>query len=218
MKKKIKHYQLRVISFLKKYQLARFVRPFVYTGVYFLLVLLLLRFHQFRLEYIYIEDTEIYDYYYSLDNEMQQLFRFVSDKINDNYLTYLIVKSSIDYELDPFFIYALIKTESGFDATKVTGLRNGSFNIGLCQLNSYNFYKYDITRLFNPETNLDLSLSSYLYNLKATNFNQTKALIQYKRGRSIIEDRKLGKSDLDYIQEVLNYQTGISNEFSTKYR
>jgi len=136
----------------------------------------------------------------------------------------LIIKDSKNNNLDPFIVLGVLKTESDFDPYAV-GL-SGERGLGQLMENTaipvaQNLgYEYDPEKLFNPEYNIELTITqlSYLYNLYERDINKT--LTSYNRGKQGLMDYiNGGKSPYknpamsDYSVKVLKYAYEFKEEF-----
>jgi Soluble lytic murein transglycosylase and related regulatory proteins (some contain LysM/invasin domains) len=66
-----------------------------------------------------------------------------------------VEEASRMYGINPLIVYAIIKTESGFNPHAVNKNRNGTYDIGLMQVNSswlpfLSRYGYTVNHLFDP--------------------------------------------------------------------
>nr|WP_312579132.1 lytic transglycosylase domain-containing protein [Sedimentibacter sp.] len=136
----------------------------------------------------------------------------------------LIIRGSKNNKLDPFIVLGVLKTESNFDPYAV-GL-SGERGLGQLMENTampvaQNLgYVYDPEKLFNPEYNIELTITqlSYLYNMYEKDLNKT--LTAYNRGKQGLADYiKEGKSPYkepamsDYSVKVLKYAYEFKEEF-----
>lgn len=83
------------------------------------------------------------------------------------------------YGVNPIIIYAIIKTESGFNPKAINKNKNGTYDIGLMQVNSswlptLRKYGYSANHLFDPCINVQVGtwvlancIHTYGYNWKA---------------------------------------------------
>jgi soluble lytic murein transglycosylase-like protein len=90
-----------------------------------------------------------------------------------------VEEASKTYGINPVIIYAIIKTESGFNPRAVNKNRNGTYDIGLMQVNTswlptLSKYGYNINHLFDPCVNVHVGtwvlancIKTYGYNWKA---------------------------------------------------
>ncbi len=138
----------------------------------------------------------------------------------------LIIKGSRNNHIDPFIVLGVLKTESNFDPYAV-GL-SGERGLGQLMENTampvaQNLgYEYDPEKLFNPEYNIELTITqlSYLYNLYEKDINKT--LTAYNRGKQgLIDYINDGKSPYnnpamsDYSVKVLKYTYQFKEEFES---
>jgi len=136
----------------------------------------------------------------------------------------LIIKGSNNNNLDPFIVLGVLKTESNFDPYAV-GL-SGERGLGQLMENTAmpvakNLgYTYDPEKLFNPEYNIELTITqlSYLYNMYEKDINKT--LTAYNRGKQGLADYiNKGKSPYknpamsDYSVKVLKRAHEFKEEF-----
>lgn len=136
----------------------------------------------------------------------------------------LIIKGSKNNNIDPFIVLGVLKTESNFDPYAV-GL-SGERGLGQLMENTampvaQNLgYTYDPEKLFNPEYNIELTITqlSYLYNMYDNDINKT--LTAYNRGKQgLVDYIKEGKSPYqnpamsDYSVKVLKYSYEFKEEF-----
>ncbi|MBP1927202.1 membrane-bound lytic murein transglycosylase MltF [Sedimentibacter acidaminivorans] len=138
----------------------------------------------------------------------------------------LIIKGSRNNHIDLFIVLGVLKTESNFDPYAV-GL-SGERGLGQLMENTaipvaQNLgYEYDPEKLFNPEYNIELTITqlSYLYNLYEKDIN--KSLTAYNRGKQgLVDYINEGKSPYknpamsDYSVKVLKYAYEFKEEFES---
>lgn len=138
----------------------------------------------------------------------------------------LIIKGSRNNQIDLFIVLGVLKTESDFDPYAV-GL-SGERGLGQLMENTaipvaQNLgYEYDPEKLFNPEYNIELTITqlSYLHNLYEKDINKT--LTAYNRGKQgLIDYINEGKSPYnnpamsDYSVKVLKYANQFKEEFES---
>jgi len=90
-----------------------------------------------------------------------------------------VEESSKTYGINPLIVYAIIKTESGFNPYAINKNKNGTYDIGLMQINSswlpfLSKYGYTVNHLFDPCINAKVGtwilakcISKFGYNWKA---------------------------------------------------
>ena len=90
-----------------------------------------------------------------------------------------IEEASRLYGINPIIVYAIIKTESGFNPKAINKNKNGSYDLGLMQINSswlptLSKYGYSTNHLFDPCINIKVGtwilancIHTYGYNWKA---------------------------------------------------
>jgi soluble lytic murein transglycosylase-like protein len=136
----------------------------------------------------------------------------------------LIIRDSKNSKLDPFIVLGVLKTESNFDPYAVglsgeRGLGQLMENTAMPVANNLG-YEYDPEKLFNPEYNIELTITqlSYLYNLYDKDINKT--LTAYNRGKQGLADYiKEGKSPYknssmsEYSEKVLKHACEFKEEF-----
>jgi len=98
-----------------------------------------------------------------------------------------VEEASKSYRINPLIVYAIIKTESGFNPYAIGKNKNGTYDIGLMQINSswlpfLRKYGYTVNHLFDPCINAKVGtwvlakcINKYGYNWKAVDcYNKGK--------------------------------------------
>ncbi len=141
----------------------------------------------------------------------------------------LIVKYADEYEIDPYFVAAVINTESGFDTQAVSGAgamglmqvmpETGEWIAGKLKLEAFNK-----DMLLDPETNIEMGCW-YLSFLKERFPNEQTVMAAYNAGHGKVKewlDDAQYSSDgaaLDAIpfKETENYVKKVTNAYE-KYK
>lgn len=112
----------------------------------------ILKYHDIPDEYIIHEDDKDISY-----NEIQNEF----NKYNQTHEENFFIKYGKKYNISPLTLWAIAKTESNFNIYAVNKNKNGTYDIGLMQINTVHLptlKKFGITyeMLYNPEISIDV--------------------------------------------------------------
>lgn len=155
----------------------------------------------------------------SYDTEM---INYIYDIYNNNIKNYNITKKIIDEcikENIPInVIIAIVWVESNFKPYAINYNKN-SYDIGLFQLNTNVYKKYNYYDLYDINLNIKLGIKHFKEELEFFNKNIELAILSYNCGRNRILNDKLGKKNIEYLRKVLemeNYLDFLFNDLINK--
>ncbi len=136
------------------------------------------------------------------ENKYNYLDTIIRNKIILNQLFYFSKK----YDLDPLLFASLIKNESEFNPNSVNFNINGSVDRGLCQLNNFSFPELTTEEFYNTAINLENGAKYLRWCLDLSEDNLVTALASYNSGLGSVNNRRVGRSTLIYINKILEYK------------
>lgn len=138
----------------------------------------------------------------------------IDDDYYDGHFAYavLITKTCLEKGVPVHLFMSLVKNESNFDNSAFHKNKNGSYDIGLCQLNTYTFKKYTIAQLKNPITNVSLGVKTLrdLYDYLGT---WELAVLAYNAGITRVKNDMTPQSTIRYLKKVLDFETFMNHNY-----
>ena len=127
---------------------------------------------------------------------------------------YAILATSlcIENKVPVHLFLSLIKMESDFRYDAINQNKNGSFDIGLGQLNTYTFKNYSKKELENPRINLKLSIKT-LKDLHSYFGSWEQALAAYNAGISRVVKDEIPESTQRYVKKVLDFEESLNMNY-----
>lgn len=135
-------------------------------------------------------------------HEVERLY--YSQVIGNEEIADLVLKYSAHNEIDPALLVALMETESNFNPKAINRNKNGSYDRGLCQLNSNTFRDLKPAEFYEPETNIKLAAELLRWCYKTSGNNPVIALAYYNAGYGNVNNDRVGSITLKYIHKIFN--------------
>jgi len=155
---------------------------------------------------------------YISKNRMNEIVEFYNQFVRDYELTTAIIESSIKYDIPTNILFGLIYQESNFNFREKNQNKDGSFDIGLMQLNSTTYKsiieKNGIEYLLNPYNNLELGCKHLKENYNEYG-NWYLALLSYNAG--IIKSNAIYYQTLCFLTNIISYEKKLDEEFNKKF-
>lgn len=140
-------------------------------------------------------NTEIINYIYDIYN----------NNIKNYYITKMIIDKCIKENIPVNVIIAIVWVESNFKPFAINYNKN-SYDVGLFQLNSNVYKKFNYYDLYDVKLNIELGIKHFKEEFEFFNRNIELAILSYNCGRSRILNDKLGKKNIEYLKKVLEYE------------
>ncbi|MEJ2663927.1 MAG: lytic transglycosylase domain-containing protein [Spirochaetia bacterium] len=141
------------------------------------------------------------------------IIEFYNNFTHSTFITKLIMKYANIYRISPPLVFALCKTESGFNADAVNINEDESIDRGLFQLNSKSFPYLNEKDFFSAATNTLFGIR----HLKACldrGQNEIVALSIYNAGENRVTTNGTPLITLNYVSRVLSYREMIESKLS----
>ncbi len=132
------------------------------------------------------------------------LVLFLAFLTNKTTLGFCFKQAGEYYSIDPVLLYTIAKVESDLNPNAVNHNRNGSYDLGLMQINSYWFpilkeIGFDVKDLYSPCINVFIGAWILAQCVYKYGYPLKKAIDCYNKGPS----RATGKSS--YVKKVMRY-------------
>lgn len=134
--------------------------------------------------------------------ELERLY--YSDIIGSEKIADLVLKYSAINSIEPALVVALMETESNFNPRALNRNKNGSYDRGLCQLNSSTFKELKVADFYDPETNIRLATELLNWCYRTSDNNPVIALAYYNAGYGNVNNDRVGSITLNYIHKIFN--------------
>jgi soluble lytic murein transglycosylase-like protein len=138
---------------------------------------------------------------------LEEIYKIVKD-YNDAYQI-LNETQTENVPLDLFL--SLVQTESkGNKHALNTKNRNGSWDIGYCQLNTNSYKDKTVIELMNPKTNIHLGILHLKKALQQVQGNQTLALLIYNAGYGAFCAGNVFAPTYKYAKNIIEFKNKIN--------
>ena len=154
----------------------------------------------------YIKDDD-------LDLEFDLKLKYFTELIGDENIAKLTLNYSIEKDVKPELVIAIMKVESKFNPYAKNHNSNGSIDRGLLQLNNKTFSDLTSDEFYEPEINIKKGVEFINWCLKKSDNNLIKALAYYNAGFGKVSNKNVGEATLDYINKVLTHLQNIESSF-----
>lgn len=150
-------------------------------------------------------------------NDINKFVQFYNHYTKNSFITKIIIKKSLKYNVPINLAFSLAKNESEFNP-KAIGKENsnGSCDYGLFQLNNY-VYNWSLEDFFNIEKNADAGIK-HLSNCIDEMDTVCLSLASYNAGPRKTKNNDIPLSTELHISKILEYEDELNKAFNEYFK
>jgi len=174
-----------------------------------------------RIEYkhfnIFIENynvNKIIQFYSDKPEDYEKILEFYDRYTRSRKITEVIIKYSLEKNIPLHMMFSLARRESGFNTRLESRNRDGSWDYGLFQLNSFHV-KWTRVDFFNIEKNTMAAAGLMQWLLKEFKRDDL-ALAAYNAGYGKIKNKEIPYTTAMHVFEIKKFEKELDSRLSTE--